>query len=556
MISSLQIAFLLFAFDGVAAGPSTGNTYLLVAESSMVKVLPDVPLTDGPHRETVKFAVAGGEVEAGQIVIAAGTEPLRDVEFSVSELKGPDGVVLPESAVTLSVMGYVLTKVDERIVFPYERTGWFPDPILPFVERFDVEAGKVQSLWLSVTCPAGQSAGVYRGRVTVSPANAAEQTIPVEVRVFGFDIPKERSFPFMIATFENELERLHGDAWNQDMYWRYVDFLQAHRVNMNNAYRQNEEPPTVEFVKRLVASGLDSWCLRYIRQPKTADSDSGEEIAGYDEYVTRGIEEAKAAYEVFKKAGAADLCYIYMFDEVREDLFDTLMDVAKRVREALPGVRTLTSARDPNYGTENGLSEVIDVWITPIFAFDSEEYIPKIKAARANGNRVTWYTTFWPGYPYPDFQVEHDAVGIRLLLGAMTQKYKPDGFGYWASDWWFGNDSPITKGPYTDWNPFTGVSNGDGSIICPGPDGPLTTIRFENFRDGIEDYEYYVLLEKAIAAARERGVPDARLESAEALLTVPEKLVKALNDYSRDVRLLEGHRLQIAEAIEGLSRGD
>lgn len=207
MISSLHVAFLLCAFNGPMLQPSTDDTYLLVAESSIVKVVPDVPLGDGPHRETLEFAVAGGEVEAGQIVIVAGTETLSDVEFSVSALIGPDGTALPESAVTLSVMGYVLTKVDERIVFPYERAGWFPDPILPFVERFDVEKDKVQSLWLSVTCPAGQSAGVYRGRVTVSPANAAEQTIPAEVRVFGFDIPKERSFPVNIATFENELER-------------------------------------------------------------------------------------------------------------------------------------------------------------------------------------------------------------------------------------------------------------------------------------------------------------------------------------------------------------
>ncbi|MCH8273339.1 MAG: DUF4091 domain-containing protein [Armatimonadetes bacterium] len=537
------------------AGPdsSAGNTYLLVAESSMVKVLPDVPLGDGPHRETLEFAVAGGEVKAGQIVIKPGTEPLRDVEFSVSALKGPDGSVLSGSAVTLSVMGYVQTDPEAKLAFPVERSGWFPDPILPFVERFDVQEGKVQSLWLSVTCPPGQRAGVYSGRVTVSPANAEEQTMPVEVRVFGFDVPKKRSLPTATATFMDHPERIHGDAWNREMYWRYVDFLHAHRINMNNIYRTGEDPPTVDDVKRLVAGGQDSWCLRFVRQPAKFGNERGGDPETFDEYVSTAIAEAKAAYEVFVEAGAEDLCYIYLFDEVREEYYDLLKETATRVREALPGVPLVTSAFDLDYGIESGVADVIDRWGAIIFAFTTDEYLANIEKARANGVKVSWYVAIWPPNPFPNFYVEYDAIELRLLMGAMTQKYRPDGFGYWATTWWGNNDDPITKGPYTDWNPFTGASNGDGSLFCPGPDGPLTTIRFENFRDGLEDYEYYRLLEKAIAAGRERGVSESQLASAEALLTVPEEIVKALDDYTRDALLLERHRLRVAEAIEGLT---
>ena len=67
------------------------------------------PQVSGPHRETVEIAVAGGEVEAGQIIIAPVTKPLRDVEFTVSVLEGPDGVVLPEAAVTLSVILWAIS---------------------------------------------------------------------------------------------------------------------------------------------------------------------------------------------------------------------------------------------------------------------------------------------------------------------------------------------------------------------------------------------------------------------------------------------------------------
>lgn len=550
----MTIALLLCALTCPLLGYSAGDTFLLVAESSMVKVLPDVPLGEGPHRDTVEIAVAGGEVEAAQIIIAPVTKPLRDVQFAVSVLKGPAGIVLPESAVTLSVMGYVQTKPEVKLAFPVERVGWFPDPILPFVKRFDVDQGKVQSLWLSVTCPPGQRAGLYRGRVTVSPSNAEARTIPVEVRVFGFDVPRKRSLPTAITTFEGHLSRIHGDAWNCQMYWRYVDFLHAHRINIDNSYRENEAPPTLEDVKRLVAGGQDAWCLRYIRQPGSGGSGRGADPATYDDYITKAIAEAQAAYKVFEKAGAAELCYIYLFDEVPQEQFDALKKAAGRIREALPGVPTLTTANDREYGITSGVSDVIDTWATSIVAFSTEDYLAKVKRARANGDEVVWYTTIWPPDPYPTFLIEDDAIGARLLMGAMTQKFRPDGFGYWATTWWHANDRPIIKGPYTDWNPYTGNSHGDGSLFCPGEDGPITTIRFENFRDGLEDYEYYRLLEKAIAAGRERGVPEAQLRSAEALLAVPEEIVKALNDFTRDARLLEQHRLRIAQAIEDLTQ--
>lgn len=544
---------LLCALTCPLLGCTAGGSFLLVAESSMVKVLPDAPLEAGTHRETVEIAVAGGEVEAGQIIIAPVTKPLRDVEFAVSVLEGPDGIELPKSAVTLSVMGYVQTEPEAELAFPVERAGWFPDPILPFVDRFDVDEGKVQSLWLSVACPAGQRAGVYRGRVTVSPTNAEDRTIPVEVRVFAFDLPRKRSLPTSITTFEEHLTRIHGDAWNREMYWRYVDFLHAHRINMDRSYRENEATPTLEDVERLVAGGQDAWCLRYIRQPGKGGSGTGADPATYDDYITKAIAEAQAAYDVFEKAGAAELCYIYLFDEVPEEQFDALKKAAGRIREALPGVPTSTTANDREYGLTSGVSDVMDTWATSIVAFSTEEYLAKVKRSRANGVKVKWYTTIWPPDPYPTFLIEDDAIGARLLMGAMTQKYRPDGFGYWATTWWGANDSPITKGPYTDWNPFTGASHGDGSLFCPGEDGPLTTIRFENFRDGLEDYEYYRLLEKAIAAGRQRGVPEAQLQSAEALLRVPEEIVKALDDFTRDARLLERHRLRIAEAIEDLT---
>jgi hypothetical protein len=107
----------------------------------------------------------------------------------------------------------------------------------------------------------------------------------------------------------------------------------------------------------------------------------------------------------------------------------------------------------------------------------------------------------------PNWYIEFPAREARLLFGSMFAKYKPDGFLYYELAM-IGKDSRktakvISTGPRTQWDPKSyGTLNGDGSLICPGVNGPLSTIRLENIRDGIEDYEYYQLLWKLL---KERG---------------------------------------------------
>ncbi|HJN15326.1 MAG TPA: DUF6067 family protein, partial [Armatimonadota bacterium] len=417
--------------------------YVLVAESSMVNIMPDGAPFEGRPGKPVEIAVAGGEVEAGQIIIAPLSKGLRDVEFGVSQLAGPRGATLTAE---LSAMGYVYTDPDVPPSYPVDRLGWFPDPILPFVESFDVDRDKVQSLWLSVTCPRGQRAGVYRGAVTVAPANAPEQSIPVNVRVFGFDVPKERSLMTAICTFEYQLPRVHGDAWNDEMYWKYVDFLHEHRMNMDRIYRGHEDAPTLEDVKRMLAGGQDAWCLRYIVQPGEGGSGTGVDPTTFDEYVTQAIEDSEAAYEVFKEAGAEDICYIYFFDEVGVQHYDMLKAAAARVREALPGVPLMTTARDADYGIRSGVSEAIDIWVPLTPGFNTDQGTENIAKARANGDEVWWYICIGPRRPYANMFIEYDAIEPRLLMGAMTQKYQPEGFLYYATTMWGPNDHPITEG--------------------------------------------------------------------------------------------------------------
>ncbi len=119
-------------------------------------------------------------------------------------------------------------------------------------------------------------------------------------------------------------------------------------------------------------------------------------------------------------------------------------------------------------------------------------------------------------------------------------------------------EEPISPGPYTDWFPGAGKSrdgvyaNGDGSIFCAGPDGPVSTIRFENIRDGLEDYEYLWQLAEVTQAVALRPANLRRaefLQAARALLAVPQGVVESSSRYTQDPHELYALRRAAAEAI-------
>ena len=116
------------------------------------------------------------------------------------------------------------------------------------------------------------------------------------------------------------------------------------------------------------------------------------------------------------------------------------------------------------------------------------------------------------------------------------------GTHYWSIDSWGGNNRVLGVDQINDtmlttfdvWMPSEQV-NGDGFLIYPGPHGPLSSIRLENIRDGIEDFE---LLQHC---------------GAERCRDLILQAIRNGTDYSLDVKLLESLRRQVASRVISLS---
>jgi hypothetical protein len=109
------------------------------------------------------------------------------------------------------------------------------------------------------------------------------------------------------------------------------------------------------------------------------------------------------------------------------------------------------------------------------------------------------------------------------------------------------------KWPKVPWvaNAFRNY-NGDGYLLYPGADlKPLSSIRLEALRDGLEDYEYLWTLDSLLRHAVEKRVGGSAVAGAWALLIL-DGLVKPNGSSSLEPGDYVAYRRQLAEAIVAL----
>lgn len=522
---------------------------------SMMNVLRPAGLFEGGFERVAHLELAKNEFEAVQVIIVPIDANVTGATWSVTDLTGPDNASIPAEDVTVQVMGY-MKKIKPSIPTDVD---WWPAPILDFMDRVDVPQGEVQPLWVCVHAREDTPAGAYRGTVTIEATNAAAKTVELEVRVFDFAVPKEQHLLTVWGNNEATYKTLYGERYDKAMARRMFDFLIDHRLAVNSLYAVQSagEPGILDSVgyptlsdpaelKRLWDAGSRWWNLGYLH-PLHAKSAEME----LDAYVPHFIDMIRESLRVADAAGwPHGHLGIYFFDETRD--FEALNRAALQVKEAFPDIALMTTGYDRSYGVKNGpIDASIDIWcpLTPRFVLDQHV----IAEGRKLGKKAWWYVCCGPaGNRSLNFFCQYPAIRSRLLMGAAAWKYQPDGFLYYRISGWRYYDKPIDSGPLTAWKAYHQPGpDGDGELICPGPNGPLSTLQFENLRDGIEDFEYYWVLADLLKRASDAGI---QTDAEQALLNVPETVLTSLTAYSENSRTLRNHRRQVAEAIVALRR--
>jgi hypothetical protein len=90
---------------------------------------------------------------------------------------------------------------------------------------------------------------------------------------------------------------------------------------------------------------------------------------------------------------------------------------------------------------------------------------------------------------------------------------------------------------------------GSQPVIAP----PVSSIRWEMLREGVEDYEFLYLLRSLLDEHR-GGLSQEEAERIGQLLQVPAEITASMTEFTTDSRPIYQRRQQIAEAIQQLQQ--
>jgi hypothetical protein len=528
---------------------------LVGVATSMEKILPRAGAIAVTAVKEVELGMARNEKESVQLGVLPAGKGLKKVSVRASNLTSSDGKVFNRTNIDCDVVGYVETK--HRPPYGASDVGYWPDPILSGIGPVDVAAGDLQTFWIRVRAAKDQPPGVYRGTLQVSAEGVAPVTLGLNVRVRRFTLPDGSPLPLAI-TFSPE-ENVIAATQKEQAEWRksaeypmnawkkhklqWADFLADYYITYDSLYHHGM--PDFEVLSHLNRQNrLGQFNLGYYGHV-------GSNPGDLEKWKADTLPRLRKAYAKAKELGLLKHAYIYGCDEAPKNLFPLVEQAAAVLKAEFPGVSIMTTTYDQSYGMASPIKS-IDAFCPLTPSFDPA----KAAKARAAGKQVWWYICCGPHHPHANMFVEYPAIEGRLLMGAMTARQRPDGFLYYQISIW-NSQRPIRSGPFTDWNPRSWTTyHGDGSWTCVGADGtPVPTIRLENFRDGLEDYAYVVLLEKIVRQRRAQGGPLSAgaqqwLTEAEEAIKVPEALVKSMTNYSREPQTLYGWRNRIGELID------
>jgi hypothetical protein len=255
--------------------------------------------------------------------------------------------------------------------------------------------------------------------------------------------------------------------------------------------------------------------------------------------------------------------YVYWFDEPNTENYPFVREGMEIIYRSAPKITRFITEHRPG----PDIMDITDISCTVIGQLDFEI----IRDLVAQGTEFWSYVCCCPKAPYLSLFIDHDAINMRMWLW-LSYKYQLSGILIWSANYWNSRTaSPpgYRQNPWEDPMSYTvgyglpfgkqsGWGNGDGRFFYPPNrdpgdrtkkylDGPIPCLRLEKIRDGIEDYEYLLLLEKA--AREDSGKHKKLLKEARKLINLPGSLVTGPTEYDKDPQSLIQYRNKIGELL-------
>jgi hypothetical protein len=258
--------------------------------------------------------------------------------------------------------------------------------------------------------------------------------------------------------------------------------------------------------------------------------------------------------------------YVYWFDEPNTGNYPFVREGMEIIHRSAPKITRFITEHQPG----PDIMDITEISCTVIGQLDAGI----IKELVDQGNEFWSYVCCCPKAPYLSLFIDHDDINMRMWLW-LSYKFRLSGILVWSANYWnsqTASPAGYLQNPWEDPMSYTvgyglpfgkqaGWGNGDGRFFYPPNrdpgdrstkylDGPIPCLRLEKIRDGVEDYEYLLLLERA--AAEDGGKQKKLVREARRLLSLPDTLVSGPTEYSKDPQALIRYRNEIGTLLDTL----
>ena len=584
--------------EGRPLGPSEVRVWPVPA---VIKVFEDDPAprssqqTGALRQPTARITAARRDREPLQVALRSG-RAIPGVRVDVAPPIGPGGARL-EDFETCTV-GYV--PIDHPTNYYQSKTpawhrkvptqpgacdGWpgrWPDPLLP-KDTFDLAANTTQPVWITIGVPKDAAAGDYAGKVRFRAGDRVLAEMPFTVHVWDFALPEESHVGAIYDVRVGDAQRIWGKP-GREAHGDLVEFMARRRLCPDRIQPESE----IKYASGRVTAdftAFDRAAEHYFNDLKLPFSYTPGSFylfgwgmppgAHFGEqpypgkYPYEGADRGRLRPE-FKRAYQA--CLKAFWDHVKEKgwekkfvlyISDEPFDAQPAIRQQMKALSAMIHEVDPAIPIYSSTWKHVPEWdgTIGIWGFGHYGVVSPEQMARTRhrGDRI-WYTT--DGH----MCIDTPYCAIERLLPHYCFKYGVQAYEFWGISWYtydpfrFGWHRYIHQSDQPGTSYWVRYPNGDGYLVYPGHligvDGPISSIRCEQAREGVEDYEYLYLLRESIARARAAGRDTAKAEQALAaagrLVSIPNAGGRYSSKFLPDPDAVYRVKETVAEAIERL----
>ena len=515
----------------------------------LVKVFPDTP--PQAQARNVSVELGRNEFQAFQLALCGGANT-TDVSIAVSALKGPGGSELPP--VKVERVGYVpvdypsayysievpdwCRKVPRGAGVTDGWAGWWPDPLAP-ASGLHLSPDQTQPVWFTVHAPKLAAPGRYRAEVTVSAGAKETVKIPLTVQVLPFMLPDKGHLQAIFDFRFGPGDGFGSGADSMEDRRKWLRFIAEHRLGINEihpppkfSYRDGEVTMDAAEFDEAAHFCFDELGMNVAYTPDFfymfGWAYPPKKLFGLDPFTPGWTAALQQAYRLFtdhlRQKGWHDKCVFYVSDEPHFD-HDFVVEQMKKLCALIHDVDATIPIYSSTWRHCPAWDDSLDLWGIGQYGCFPVNEMERLQRA----GKQMWFTC--------DGQMATDTpfLATERLLPYYCFKYGVRGFEFWGLAWWTYNPWQV------GWHQFIRQSDegkkyywvrypdGDGFLAYPGKpvgvDGPASTIRLEQIRQGLEDYEALALLTELAAKAKQAGRPDPSAEralaSARDLVTIP-----------------------------------